>query len=57
MMQEVTCDALAAEPSYLQEFSRREGVGPSAKHEAVSRGICILDKPLQVGHIGLAWGH
>ena len=43
--QEITCGALAADPGYLQGFRRSKAPGRPA---AVSRAICVLDKPLQV---------
>ena len=47
-MQEITCDALAAEPSYLQQFQRHDPAWLIHGQEAVSRAVCVLDKPLQV---------
>ncbi|KAK9851131.1 hypothetical protein WJX84_002509 [Apatococcus fuscideae] len=44
--QEITCSALAADPLYLHDFRVREA---SASSAAVSRAICVLDRPLQVG--------
>ncbi len=47
-MQEITCTTLASEPSCLQDFCKPKAVH-AEKVLTVSRAICILDKPLQVG--------